>query len=58
MPHSQGVSNNPILSRINTARRIDNYFFKIHSNIVGNHYKFDQFYWNIYFCIKQKYKMI
>ena len=34
MPDSQGVSNRPILSRINPIARIDTYFFKIHSNIV------------------------
>ena len=34
MPHSQGLSNNPILSLINTIPRTDTYFVKIHSNIV------------------------
>jgi hypothetical protein len=34
MPHSQGLSNDPILSRINLVPRIDTYLFKVHSNIV------------------------
>ena len=34
MLHSQGLSNIPILSRINTIPRIDTYLFKVHSNIV------------------------
>jgi len=34
MPHSQGLSNNPYLSRINKILRIDTDFFKIHFNIV------------------------
>ena len=34
MPHSQELSNNPILSRINPIPRIDTYFFNIYSDIV------------------------
>ena len=34
MPHSLGLSNNPYPSRINPTSHIDNYFFKIHPNIV------------------------
>ena len=34
MPHSQGSPIIPILSRINQIRRIDTYFFKVHSNSV------------------------
>ena len=34
MPHLQGSSIIPILSRVNLTPRIDTYFFKIHSNIV------------------------
>ena len=34
MPYLQGLSINPILSRINPIIRIDIYFFKIHSNTV------------------------
>ena len=33
MPHSQGLSNKSILSRINPIIRIDTYLFKVHSNI-------------------------
>ena len=31
VPHSQGLSNNPIVSRINPIPRIDTYFFNIYS---------------------------
>ena len=34
MPHSQSISNNSILSRINLVPRIDTYFFNILFNIV------------------------
>ena len=34
MPHSQGFSIIPILSRLNPIPRIDTYLFKVHSNIV------------------------
>ena len=34
MPYSQGLSNIPILSRINTITRIVIYLFKVPSNIV------------------------
>ena len=34
MPHSQGLSIIPILSRINPITRIHTYLFKVHSNIV------------------------
>ena len=34
MPHSQGLSYNPILSQINPIPRSNTYFLKIHSNIV------------------------
>ena len=33
MPHPQGLSNNPNLSRINPITRIDTYLFKVHSNM-------------------------
>ena len=33
MPHSLGLSNNSILSRINPITRIDTYPFKVHSNV-------------------------
>ena len=33
MLHSQGLSNNPMPSRINTIPLTDPYFFKVHSNI-------------------------
>ena len=33
MPHSQGLSNNSILSRINPIPRIDIYLFNMRSNI-------------------------
>ena len=33
MPHSQGISDIPVLSQINPIPRIDTYFFKVHSNI-------------------------
>jgi len=33
MPHSQGISNLPILSRISQVPRIDTYSFKVDSNI-------------------------
>jgi hypothetical protein len=33
MPHSQGISNNTFMSRINPILRIDTYLFKVHSNI-------------------------
>ena len=36
MPYSQGLSIIPILNRINVIPRIDNYFFKIHFNIVSH----------------------
>jgi hypothetical protein len=32
MLHSQGLSNNPYPSRINSILRIDTYLFKLHSN--------------------------
>ena len=34
MPHSQGLSNNPILSLINSIPRISTYLFKVYSTIV------------------------
>jgi hypothetical protein len=33
VPQPQGLSNMPILSRINLIPRIDTYFFKVHPNI-------------------------